>query len=148
MPSLPNFHLPKQNWADRNKPNQSQRYLVSNHHGHPVVIISISKKLCRHHLIVPDGQSKTEQQKQFHYHVGGLTLRPPCYGCLVLTDPVSVTRNLNLISKVNANCRLCMDPCCGASFIFVCTVHVLPITNSAIAIKMPFQSQGCESTGF
>ena len=32
MLSLPNFHLHKQNWEDRNKPNQSQRYVhaVSN----------------------------------------------------------------------------------------------------------------------
>ena len=37
MPSLPNFHLPKQNWVGRGiNPNQSQLNLISNHHGHPV----------------------------------------------------------------------------------------------------------------
>ena len=33
-----NFHLPKKNWADLKKPNQSQRNVLSNHHGHPVLL--------------------------------------------------------------------------------------------------------------
>ena len=43
---MPNLQLPKQNWEDSavEQPNQSQHYLVCDHHGHPVECMHLTCK--------------------------------------------------------------------------------------------------------